>query len=374
MTVLVPRIPREAAREIIAEAREVPPARLASSMPREVSVHLSPVGGRRIEDAELRALREALVEVAERHGYPEARSQSGDVSFDADAAVVLRAGLDISPNEASAEEVWSYLTCCWLLDLALWRFGGGADERRLYGDINRNAFRRLWWRAEILGVAGGPDGPFRGLGEDELVSIMERPTLARDARLARAIVTVFSDAAPTLRDRGLRRMDVMRDVTKRILRLTPFVEVAALADGELRDEVAHQLDRAIAAMLGGEPPVAPAPTPVDNVSGSVEVLDDLTSAEEPPRLTEEDTDEIATLALDIARRTGRVTNMMLREMAPTLGSADAREVFDRLMREGRLERRGEKRGTHYVIPAGAPPPSVDGGRRSVLRRLLDRRS
>ena len=38
----------------------------------------------------------------------------------------------------------------------------------------------MWWRAEVL----GPDVDLAKLGEDELVNIMERPTLFSDRRLA----------------------------------------------------------------------------------------------------------------------------------------------------------------------------------------------
>ena len=134
----------------------------------------------------------------------------------------------MSANEASHEEVWSYLTCCWLLDVAVWRFGVDADERRFIGNVNRNTFRRLWWRAEIL----GPDIDLTKLGEDELVNIMERPTIASDRRLARMVVQEFLARV----DRGAAdsRMFLMRDGIKRLFRLTPLMSFQALADYELR--------------------------------------------------------------------------------------------------------------------------------------------
>ena len=89
----------------------------------------------------------------------------------------------MTPHEASQDEVWSYLTCCWLLDVAFWRFGADASIDRFIGHLNRNTFRRMWWRAEVL----GPDVDLAQLGEDELVNIMERPTLFSDRRLARTI-------------------------------------------------------------------------------------------------------------------------------------------------------------------------------------------
>ena len=99
--------------------------------------------------------------------------------FEGRTARLVREHLDISPNEASHEEVWSYLTCCWLLDVAVWRFGVNADRRRFVGNVNRNTFRRLWWRAEVL----GPDVDLTQLGEDELVI----PWSVRRSRLTCAL-------------------------------------------------------------------------------------------------------------------------------------------------------------------------------------------
>jgi hypothetical protein len=282
----------------------------------------------------------------------------------------------LSPHESSGEDVWSFLTCCWLLDVALWRFGADADRRRFIGDVNRNTFRRLWWRAEIL--CGGPESEaaMRVLGEDELVNIMERPTLARDVRLARCIVAVFSGRAGSLPDVGLGRMDVMRDLTKRVLRLTPFIDLAALGQVALERTVQDQMDRSIAALLGRPPPAA---VLIEDGFGfqespGVERLDEIAApGDQAPdgQLGDEDLSE---LALDLARRTGRVTNGGLRELVPGLTSDEARAVLTGLLNRGRLERRGEKRGTHYVIPQRAAPGPGEGERPGMLRRLLGGRN
>ena len=58
--------------------------------------------------------------------------------------------------------------------------------------------------------------------------------------------------------------------------------------------------------------------------------------------------------MDIARRTGRVTNMTLREVAG-ITSDDARDVFADLIERGILARRGVKRGTYYVLAEASDP-------------------
>src|SRR3954463_12324526 len=173
MTLLLPRLEREAAQRAAIRGTALPLAEVSQLLPdRSASVTYSAVGGSRMPEAELTALRVAIVHQAREHGFP---NELNDPSqFDGRCARLLHERLAITPHEASHEEVWSYLTCCWLLDVAIWRFGADADERRFIGNVNRNTFRRLWWRAEVLGEAVD----LELLGEDELVNIMERPTIA----------------------------------------------------------------------------------------------------------------------------------------------------------------------------------------------------
>ena len=143
------------------------------------------------------------------------------------------------------------------------------------GNVNRNTFRRLWWRAEVL----GPEIDLTRLGEDELVNIMERPTIAADRRLARAIAAEFLARV----DGGVvrERMHLMRDAMKRLLRLTPMVAFSALDSTEVAQVVAHTFDVAEAALNG-----LPAPSQPPVVEGA------------PPASS--DVVRVETLALDIA--------------------------------------------------------------------------
>jgi hypothetical protein len=65
-------------------------------------------------------------------------------------------------------------------------------------------------------------------------------------------------------------------------------------------------------------------------------------------------DEVAEIAVELVRRTGRVTNGSLREVVP-ITADEARDIFKVLMERGDLVRRGTKRGTHYVMPEQAAP-------------------
>lgn len=370
MTLLMPRLDREAARELVTRHAEMGLDELAALLPdSSAPVTYSAVGGDRASDQDLLALRAEVVDLATSHGWP---GRVEDLpAFESRCARLLHSRLPMTPHEAAHEDVWSCLTCCWLLDIALWRFGADGDERRFLGNVNRNTFRRLWWRAEIL----GPSIDLGLLGEDELVNIMERPTIAGDRRLARMIAREFLSRVET---GGGERMQLMREAMKRLLRLTPFLAFSAVSDAELEALVSDTFDAALAAM-NGRPHVAaarslavsPAPSPtvvqLPRVTGSATSA----SAGSGAAAETQPTNELAEVAIDIARRTGRVTNLTLREAA-AISAEDAREIFNQLMAGGALVRRGAKRGTHYVLPDATEAPSPARQVNTALRRLLER--
>ncbi|MEZ0350692.1 hypothetical protein [Mycobacterium sp. pR1184] len=399
--IVLPRIDRQTALELLNSHLGEDLPEISSRMPDQTPVvTFTPVGGARIDDQRLFELRKEVVELACQYGMP---GRVANLSvFEGRLARLLHERIPMSLNEASHEEVWSYLTCCWLLDVAVWRFGKDADARRFIGDVNRNTFRRLWWRAAIM----GPQVDLTLLGEDELVNITERPTIASDQRLARTIALQFLDRV----DRGEAesRMHLMRDAMKRLLRLTPFISFAALRDNELHEVVEGCFDAAAAAISreSGDPggrhrSLSEAETSgkhhdVPMVSPGVVAIERMTMSEdEAANISSSSTvtpdfENVAQTALGIARRVGRVTNSNLREIVP-ITSGEAREVLQALMKEGLLARRGVRRGTYYVLAESAPtsdtawPPQTPtdttelaemdvsaASSESALRRLLRR--
>ncbi|MGE2689078.1 hypothetical protein [Mycolicibacterium pulveris] len=366
--IVLPRLAREPALQLLTSLPVLDLELLAAAMPDTgQSVTYTPVGGTRISESELSALREEIVTLAREHGMPSAIQNPSE--FEGRAARSLRQRLDISPNEASHEEVWTYLTCCWLLDVAVWRFGSQADRRRFIGNINRNTFRRLWWRAEVL----GPDIDLTQLGEDELVNIMERPTIAADLRLARGVAREFLSRV----DRGAAesRMQLMREAMKRLLRLTPMVSFAALDHNEL-ELMIEEIFNAAAAGLSGQPAdptgrhraldasvqswTRTSPQPSAGILRIPRVT--IADVAFPPRpatytVKDQDFDGAASKAIQIARTNGRVTNSNLREMA-AITSGEARDVLQALVRDGALARRGVRRGTYYVLADAAAEESA----------------
>ena len=90
MTLLVPRLDRETARELIAQ-RLQSPADIAGSMPDlRLPVTYSPVGGVRVEQTDLEELRRVLVGLATSHGMPGAVDRTAE--FEGNCARILRTG------------------------------------------------------------------------------------------------------------------------------------------------------------------------------------------------------------------------------------------------------------------------------------------
>jgi hypothetical protein len=321
MSRLYPRINRATAAEVITRLAGGEPAEITSDMPvTDVEHHHGPVGGGRVEPGELAWLRELVVGIASELGFPAGDRRTQRIEFDRLAAPALTEALDMTSHEAAQEGVWSYITCCLLLDVAIWRFPDPPKERLL--GRPRNAFRRLWWRGHILGTAEG--GPLARLGEDEIVQIMERPTLGGDPAIARALAGAFLQAVEGSPD--LPRMELMRDTARRLIRITPFTMLGAMGTAvrSLLDEIVND---AVAGLRGEAPePPAPDQLPLPTLSPAA------SGAEQ---------------VLDLARGEGGVTNTRIRELLGT-DAAGARALLSELVEAGHLEQRGSRRGTHYV--------------------------
>lgn len=363
---VIPRLDRESAQRLLDSLPITDISALGSVMP-DVSpvVTYSPTGGIRITEQQLRELRAAMLELASEYGMPGPVTKSQE--FEGRAARLVHRLLPMTPHEFAHEEVWSYITCCWLLDVAIWRFGHDADKRRFIGDVNRNTFRRMWWRADVL----GDEIDLNLLGEDELVNITERPTVAADRRLAREVAREF--LARVDRGEADSRMLLMREVMKRLLRLTPFVTFAALDEAGVQ-AVVEDIFNAAAAGLAGVSHESGGRHRLESVTASTAAAPEMSPdvvAISRMNMSErrdvawpaaanyaDDFETVAEAALDIARRAGRVTNEGLRAVVP-ISAEEAREVFRTLMERGSLARRGVKLGTHYVIAESIENPTVN---------------
>ena len=226
-----PRLPHGTAMELLGRVEVGDPRALLEGSGLEHPL-AAPVatGGTPVLRDRLEKVQESIRGLAERHGWPESLSRTAVSNFDQPCSVLLHELMDIVPADAAHEGVWSFLSLVVLPDVAKWRFPEAARDRMI--GAPRNVFRRLWWRAEVLGsdALSGENA----LGEDELVQIMERPSLSADYRVAREIATVLMSRAPQA---GLARSELMRDLTKRVLRLMPVLSLDALEDEELANAI-----------------------------------------------------------------------------------------------------------------------------------------
>lgn len=245
MSLLLPRIARAQADALIDELGGIGVEQIAASMPAEGPDFVyAPVGGVEADAVFMRRLRELVVTLASTYGYPASRNQADLLSFDANCACLLQEELSVSPHEAGHREVWACLTAAHLLDVAVWRWGGIRDRNRVNGHLNRDTFRRLWWRAELLHDRALPWDDLGGLGEDEIVAIVERPGVTGNPEVARAIVRGFRarlDADAALLP---KRMLLMREGMKRLTRLTPFTSLDVLGREDIDRIVADVMEQA----------------------------------------------------------------------------------------------------------------------------------
>jgi hypothetical protein len=210
----------------------------------------APTGGSRATESKLEEVRDLVYGLATDAGYPTDGSDATRTAFDRQCAMELYRTMEIVPADAAAPGVWAFLGCVVLPDFVTWRFPRKTPERFLGG--HRNAFRRLWWRAYVLGVGDGEDSLVRSLAEDEVVQIMERPTLGGNPRVARSLARSFLRA---LENTSAGRMELMREAAKRLLRLTPIVSLDALDDSSLADVTDEVVSGALEA-LGQPEPIA----------------------------------------------------------------------------------------------------------------------
>lgn len=226
------------------------------------------VGGVEVPDSTVRETQTRLRVLADDLGFPEPLSRGRVAAFDQPATRLLHETMRIVPADAASPGVWSFLSLVVAPDVALWRWPYaplGDDDRvfrtshfRRISGHPRNVFRRLWWRGEVVGVdlieveSGG------GLGEDELVNIMERVALASDRRLARALGSAIVSLPADL---GVARSEVMRDASKRLLRAMPVIAFGALSHDQITGIVSASVAESVDSVRQSQPSVAAAKSP-----------------------------------------------------------------------------------------------------------------
>ncbi|MFI7053294.1 hypothetical protein ACIBLB_14665 [Streptosporangium canum] len=193
----------------------------------------------------VRELIDAVSTLAGEYGFPEAAGNDARISFDRDAAKVIRGQLDLSWAEAGNRDLWSFLSLVALPHVTLWRFGPSNKERWIATDLTRHTWARLWWQAVVF---AGHEHVLAALSESDLNQLLERRSIGGDPRLVREMaraVTELGANAP--------RRAVIRDVTARLRRYLAFLDVRALSDQQVRDLCRALTNETVTRLRTGEP-------------------------------------------------------------------------------------------------------------------------
>lgn len=229
MNQLWPRISHTAALVAVQEMDKGNGSGLQNSV-RHPQQTFAATGGHRVKEREITQLVDQIEMVAVEYGYRGEASTKGLVEFDRRAAEVLYEAMHITSFEASQPGMWTFLSVVAMPGITAWRFGHRNLERWIASDLTRHMFSRLWWQAFIFGVrSNGSETDYRllrSLSESDLNQLTERKSIGGNHRLARAVaaeLTLVTDS----------RRDVVRDLTRRLRRLTPFIDFSALTDDDL---------------------------------------------------------------------------------------------------------------------------------------------
>lgn len=241
-----PRLPLVAARDLIEAQASCSRAELENASATSHPDAAPARTGTAVPETVLSALRDKVRSVLNgaEPAFPWPAPRERVAEFDRLLGACLLEHMRIVPSDAANEGVWSFLTLVLLPEVGPWRFPNAGDKR--YRGVHRNVLRRTWWRAYVLGPdLGGtaPSSPY--LGEDELVQIFERSSLAANPHIARAIAAAVHHIG---RRAPSGRSNFVRDLTRRLLRLMPFMSFDALTIEQFQTVLARQVDVSITAL------------------------------------------------------------------------------------------------------------------------------
>jgi hypothetical protein len=219
------------------------------------------VGAERVSRPELAALRDAVRQIADDHGWPAPPSREAASSFDRQLSRLLLGTRHLFPAEAAILEMWSFLALVLLPDVVGWRAHDSTNRERWVGvDLTRHTLAKQYWRAyAFTRDAEDTEEPwelFDSLGEADFDQIQtRRSAYGVNPRLSRAVARSYLRLRDQAGDRS--RRDVWRDFLKRVAGVGAFVSFAALDRSELERQFRQFEQEVLAAPHGnGDRPVA----------------------------------------------------------------------------------------------------------------------
>lgn len=192
-----------------------------------------PLARKRAGTEDLIALRARILQIASSFGYPSLVRGRRLIEFDQTLGAAVHEQMHIMPADAANADVWTFVNTVVAPDIVLWRYGKFDEpkkrwlisEDRIF-DLTRTTVGRLWWRVHLLGVEVS-----RLLGEDEAVQLLEKPRIGGFRDLSRCIAERHLHFAAI--GATTRRMELLRDVTKRLIRKMAVQSVYVMNPSQL---------------------------------------------------------------------------------------------------------------------------------------------
>lgn len=247
MTLLWPRLPMGSAEAIFAAIED------ADEIPSPSTAHphqtFAQVGGR-ATTRDLSSLRDSVLDVAKKFGFPAPIAPDDRSEFDAAVAPLLHEHLPMTWSEAGSREVWSFMALVLLPDVTDWRWtaqGRRNRERWVASDLTRHTWARLWWIIAAFGEHRELAGWFN---ESELNQLVERRSIGGNPELLTSLASNLKAAI----EAGAPRRALVRDSTRRIRRYLAFVDPTALDSEQMDNWTRSVVARSVAALA--QPPNA----------------------------------------------------------------------------------------------------------------------
>lgn len=248
MSVLYPRLLGDAAKRLHQEYQHISIAELGSRHAlRHPAAVFAATGGRRVTEEELQRLRDDVLEIAGRAGFPDEGRRQDRVTFDLEIAQLLHQRCGLVAGEAAVRSIWAFIALVLLPDVSYWRYPRPPGDRVLGTDITRHVWGRLWWRAHLLALPQRFE-PYRLLdtfGEAAFDQIFAR---RRSIGGSRALIRTLADIWPSVDRAGTPERDVLVDVLKRLSRWGAVVDFESLDQYELRRQVQDATDESLSVL------------------------------------------------------------------------------------------------------------------------------
>lgn len=231
--VLFPRLSKLVAERRFEEIRSLPISDLhVVDVVMTDDATFAQTGGQRVTPTQLTKIRQSVLKIAQRFGFPKEGTEKGKAEFDAICAVWLRKQAGIEVGEGLRDGVWAYLTIEVLPDVAAWRFPQ-RNARRFLGGV-RNTFQRLWRRAFLLDHAGDTRTLrecLTSLQEDSFVQLIERPGSSANPYIASRIAAAWIRASKNPAYGPME--DLHRKVMKELTQIGAVISLDYLPELEL---------------------------------------------------------------------------------------------------------------------------------------------